>query len=172
MARHDPAKLTRVVASLPFGLGSFEWEADETERRAAWALYVELVTRVAVQRLGENEGLLREVLNSLYTLYPTTRGILKDAGPSAGATLDSVGGIALAVLNRGLRPFTSKWHPRLEAWEALCAPNASIRDHERQWPEAAQMRAELATLRNELDIYAQALAQIAGVADDRQAPHA
>ncbi|RQH25906.1 hypothetical protein D4Z78_01585 [Okeania hirsuta] len=47
----DPAVLKKVSVSLPFGLGSAEWEADLTERHAAWSLYVELVTRISVQPL-------------------------------------------------------------------------------------------------------------------------
>lgn len=38
------------------------WEPDEAERRAAWELCVELITRVAVVKLGTAEGLLREAL--------------------------------------------------------------------------------------------------------------
>ncbi|MBD0387919.1 MAG: hypothetical protein ICV54_15745 [Nostoc sp. C3-bin3] len=45
MPKFDPAKIKKVSFSLPFGIGSVEWEADPTERRAAWSLYIELVTR-------------------------------------------------------------------------------------------------------------------------------
>ncbi|MFN6236143.1 hypothetical protein, partial [Microcystis sp.] len=114
----DPAVLKKVSVSLPFGIGSAEWEADPTERRAAWSLYVELVTRIAVEPLEGEEGLLREALNSLYSLFGTTGEILKEAGPDVGASRNSVGGIAIAVLNRGLRRFLAKWHPRLQVWEA------------------------------------------------------
>ena len=37
----DPAVLKKVSVSLPFGLGCAEWEADQTERYAAWSLYKE-----------------------------------------------------------------------------------------------------------------------------------
>jgi hypothetical protein len=40
------------------------WKPDDTQRRAAWELYVELVTRIAVLPLAGNEGLLREALSS------------------------------------------------------------------------------------------------------------
>lgn len=80
----DPAVLKKVSVSLPFGIGSAEWQADNTERRAAWSLYVELVTRIAVQSLEIDEGLLREALNSLYSLFGTTRQVLKEAGPTSG----------------------------------------------------------------------------------------
>jgi hypothetical protein len=42
----DPAVLKKVSVSLPFGIGSAEWESDDTGLRAAWSLYVELVTRI------------------------------------------------------------------------------------------------------------------------------
>jgi hypothetical protein len=73
MPKSDGAKLKKVSVRLSFGIGSAELEADPTERRAAWSLYVELVTRIAVQPLETNQGLLLEALNSLYSLFDTTR---------------------------------------------------------------------------------------------------
>ena len=58
MQKQDPAVLSEVSVSLPFGIGSAKWKADPTERNAAWSLYVELVTRIAVQPLGGDQGLL------------------------------------------------------------------------------------------------------------------
>ncbi len=159
----DPAVLKKVSVSLPFGIGSAEWQADSTERRAAWSLYVELVTRIAVQPLEIDEGLLREALSSLSSLFETTREILKEAGPDVGASRQSVGGIAIAVLNLGLRPFLSKWHPRLQAWEAKRPSECSPKEHERQWSEELELRNALASLRQDLEQYALALAEIAGV---------
>ena len=118
MPKNNPAQLTEVSVSLPFGIGSATWVTDPTERRAAWELYVELVTRIAVQHLDSEAGLIREALNSLYNLFAPTRDILRKAGPNVGASKESVGGIAIAVLNNGLRPFLTKWHPLLHEWEA------------------------------------------------------
>ncbi|MEA5504533.1 hypothetical protein VB735_15695, partial [Halotia wernerae UHCC 0503] len=42
---------------------------------------------------------------TVYSLFGTTREVLKVAGSDVGAARDSVGGIAIAVLNNGLRPF-------------------------------------------------------------------
>jgi hypothetical protein len=88
----------------------------------------------------------------------------RDAGPDVGAARDSVGGIAIAVLNRGLRPFLDRWHPRLEAWAATRPSGLSAAEHERSLPE--DLRGELATLRANLEEYASALAKLAGVATD------
>ena len=159
----DPAVLKKVSVSLPFGLGSAEWEADQTERHAAWSLYVELVTRISIQPLGQEEGIFREALDSLYSLFETTREILKEAGPGVGASYNSVGGIAIAVLNQGLRPFLTKWHPSLEVWETQRPDGVSSKEHELQWSEEPELRKELEVLGNELNKYALALAQVAGV---------
>lgn len=136
----DPAVLKKVSVSLPFGLGSAEWEADSTERHAAWSLYVELVTRISVQPLQEDEGIMREALNSLYSLFGTTREILREAGPDVGASHHSVGGIAIAVLNQGLRPFLTKWHPNLQVWEAQRPDDVSPKEYEHQWVEEPELR--------------------------------
>jgi hypothetical protein len=164
MAQRDPAILKKVSVSLPFGIGSAEWEADSTERNAAWSLYVELVTRIAVQPLEIDQGTVREAMTSLYSLFASTREILKTAGPNVGASNDSVGGIAIAVLNNGLRPFLSKWHPLLQAWKAKRPNDVSSSEHERNWKEQeSRLRDELALLCKDLGQYANALATIAGV---------
>ena len=58
----DRPILTKVSINLPFGIGGAEWEVDATQRRAAWALYVELVIRVSVEPLNSNEGLVQLTL--------------------------------------------------------------------------------------------------------------
>jgi hypothetical protein len=123
---------------------------------------VELVTRIAVQPLAQDEGLYREVLNSLHSLFATTREIVKEAGPSVGASQKSVGGLAIAVLNKGLRPFLAKWHPRLQDWEGKRS-EVSPKVHELNWSEVAIFQSELTELRENLIVYAKALAAIAGV---------
>jgi hypothetical protein len=157
MSKRDPARLKKVSVSLPFGIGSAEWDSDPTERRAAWSLYVELVTRIAVQPLGTHEGVLRETLSSLHSLFAMTRAILREAGPDVGASHDSVGGIAIAVLNNGLRPFLAKWHPLLLAWEAKRQPTDNPKEHELQWVEEPRLREELNELIKDLERYADAL---------------
>ncbi len=159
-----PAKLTKVAISLPFlGFINVEWEADETEMRAAWALYVELSTRVSTVPLELNQGLLREALTSLHAIFAETRAILRDAGPSIGRRGKSVGGLAIVVLNKCIRPYLAKWHPHLEEWEAGRPAGASRLAHERAWPEEAKARGELNKLHTQLLAYTNALAKIAGV---------
>ena len=50
-----------------------------------------------------------------------------------GASHDSVGGIAIAALNNGLRPFLSKWHPLLLEGEEQKSNGVSPQAHEKAW---------------------------------------
>jgi hypothetical protein len=158
-----PAKIKTLHLSLPFGIGGVTIEPNDVEQRAAWSLYVELVSRIAIQPLKDDEGLLREALTSLYRLFEVTRAVLKEAGPDVGNGPESLGAIALAVLNDGLRPFLAKWHPRLKNHEDQRPPTVSQPDHERAWPDYATLRAELELLQANLREYADALGKIAGV---------
>lgn len=42
----DRVSLETVSVSLPFGIGSMSWKVDTTQKKAAWSLYVELVTHI------------------------------------------------------------------------------------------------------------------------------
>ncbi len=159
----DPARLDRYKFSIPF-VGELEWVPDDRQRHAAWELYVELATRIAVHPLDLNDGVLREALSSLHSLFATTRQILRSAGPGVGAQRETVGGIAITVLNKGIRPFLSKWHPALHAYELQRPSHTSPKNWERQWAEETSLRGELDILSQELGEYAKTLARMAGVA--------
>lgn len=163
MPKNNQPKISKLVAKFSFGIGQIEWEPNDTERKAAWSLLVELVTRVTLQPLETEQGLLQEALTSLYSLFTTTGEILKQAGPDIGASRPSVGGIAITVLNRGLRPFLAKWHPLLQSWEVQRPADVSPQQHERNWSYHDQVRDELESLRNNLEEYAIGLSVIAGV---------
>lgn len=161
---NDPAKLKSYKFSIPF-IGEVEWIPDSTQRKAAWELFVELTTRNSLQPLDLDQGLIRESLSSLYSLFATTRQILRSAGPDVGVGTNTVGGIAIVLLNKRLRPFLSRWHPLLHAHECLRPPAISPIEWERMWKEEAKLRGEMESLRSDLEKYATALAEMAGVKD-------
>lgn len=164
------AKLTSVKVSLklPY-IGGVEgtWEPDESERNAAWEMYVELITRISVAELKPGEGLLREALSSLYTLFDTTRMILRKYGPSVaqpkGKDKLSFGYLAVAILNAVLRPILAKWHPLLLGYESAKESPVSPLEHERQWDKNEELRGVLNDARSVLIEYANLLAQVTNV---------
>lgn len=156
-------KASKLVVGLPFNLGQLELVPDEAQQRAAWELYVELATRITVQPLDVDEGLMRDALSSLYSVFASTREILRQAGPSVAHGPNSFGPMAIEVLNKGLRPFLAKWHPLLLSHEQKRLPEVSAGDHERSWERAAEFREELSRVQSQMLIYTEALGKIAGV---------
>lgn len=163
MPQKQKVKATKLTVGLPFNLGSLELENDEVQQRAAWALYVELSTRIAVQPLEGDDGILREALTSLYNVFNITRQILREAGPDIAKGSNSLGAISIDVLNKGLRPFLVKWHPMLKNYEERKPSDITTVDYERAWEKATELRKELEQVRYQMTIYVSALAQIAGI---------
>jgi hypothetical protein len=159
------------VESVEFGLNvgvlsiKGTWKPSDDERNAAWELYVELATRVAVVPL--NPGLLREALSSLYSLFATTRGILRKYGPAVARPRPegeyNFGQLAILVLNYELRPILANWHPALAHWESRRPVDQSPAAHEEAWEHAPRLRWEIEQTRERLVAYADLLADAAGV---------
>jgi hypothetical protein len=158
-------------------IGTIEgtWKPNEDEKNAAWELYVELITRISVVELDSEEGLLREALSSLYSLFAITRNILKTYGTSVakpkGGSSISFGYLSIAILNTVLRPVLAKWHPLLLDHESRKQQNVSTVAHEKEWENYKELRQVLNTTRLILMQYANLLAQVADVPNliiDRQ----
>ena len=121
---------------------SAEFSVKDEDRAAAWELYVELLTRVLTQPLRTRDGDEQAALESAYSLFATTRDILRKHGPAA----TQFAKIAVPVLNQVVRPFTAKWHKTGLDAELLAA-------------NKTEFRAELASLQHDLRNYNRMLAE-------------
>ncbi len=143
------------------------WEPNREERKAAWELYVELITRISVVELESGEGILREALSSLYSLFGITREILRKYGTSVAKPRKeneySFGELAIIILNYVLRPLLSKWHPLLHEYESERDKDISIKEHEDKWEKNSELRKELNETRDILIVYSNHLAKVAKV---------
>ena len=148
-------RLGSLSLNLPFGLGGVTIVVTEAEARAAWALYVEYSTRIAGIYLPEGLGSPREALTSLYSLFATTREVLREGGPEIAQGADALGPLAIRALNDGVRPFLVRWHTALSAREAAGGVLSS--------DERVEFDGELAELRRDLGMYVDALGKIAGI---------
>jgi len=134
---------------LKAGFLETEWKPTDPDKDAAWDLYVELLTRIATQPLQDQLGIEKTALESVHSLFPTTRSILK----SRGRQCVEFTKLAVVVLNQIIRPFTAKWH-RISISEGFSDPEICL-----------EFRRELEALQGQLVTYAKALADIAGVED-------
>ena len=88
------------------GFLEMEFSPKDTDKNAAWDLYIELLTRITTQTLKIEEGDEKTALDSIYSLFKTTRNVIKKYGRGCFEFTK----IAIIVLNKIIRPFTAKWH--------------------------------------------------------------
>lgn len=126
-----------------------EWQPRDPDKAAAWEMYIELLTRITTAPLPTQTGDEQAALDSVYSLFPITREIIRRHGRDCGEFTK----LAVVVLNQILRPFTSRWHrPALvRGWQ----------DDQ----QCQQFRVELAVLQGQLRKYTGMLASMAGVED-------
>ena len=115
--------------------------------------------------LKPDQGLLREALGSLYSLFGTTREILRKHGPTVdkpkGEGRLSFGLLAVAVLNTVLHPVSPNGrHPMLEDYESTKPAGVSPLEHGRRWEKAKELRPPLNDVRSKLMDYADILAEV------------
>ena len=134
---------------LNVGMVRLDFSFEEADRDAAWDLYIEMLTRIVTQPLPHDDGDDKTALDSVYSLFPITREILRQRGRSTV----KFSMIAIPVLNQIVRPFTAKWHRNSLA--------GAFDDDAKRWT----FRQELAVLQVELRNYNRMLAEIAGVED-------
>jgi hypothetical protein len=138
--------LTSLKIKTPFL--DMQWEPKDEDKDAAWDLYVELITRVATQRLEPDEGDEAAALKSIYDLFALTRSTIKRNGRHC----INFTRIAVVILNQKVRPFAAAWHRRIAA--------GALTDADKE-----KFRAELGHLQTDLRNYTRLLADLAAVED-------
>lgn len=139
--------MTSLKISVPFL--EMEFNPKDADMAAAWELYIEMLTRIVTQPLDPEHGDEKTALDSVFSLFAITRGVLKNNTRNC----NEFAKIAIIVLNQIVRPFTAKWH-RLSLQGAF--------DEEGKCKE---FRKELEDLQGILTIYTKMLADMAGVED-------
>ena len=124
-----------------------ELSFTDTDKIAAWEMYVELLTRITTQELKDKSGDEQTALNSVFSLFSTTREILKSNGRSCVQFTK----IAIIILNQKIRPFIAKWHKK--------SLNRAFENPK----ECIKFRKELKILQSNLNNYTGMLSEIAGV---------
>ena len=126
-----------------------EWHPQEADRKAAWELYTELLTRITAETVNPDYADEEAALQSIYSIFPLTRDIIRRHGRECFEFTK----IAVLILNQVIRPFTSKWH-KLQLAGAL-----------HNMANCKSFREELAVLQTKLRNYTKMLSDMAGVED-------
>lgn len=136
-----------MVGKTPFL--EMDFRPQDEDKAAAWEMYIELLTRITTQPLAQEHGDEKTALDSVYSLFPITRQILKDNTKNCM----EFSKIAIVVLNQVVRPFTAKWH-RLSLQGAFEDPEKNL-----------DFRNELNSLQEQLRKYTRMLSNMADVED-------
>ena len=140
-------EMTSLKISIPYL--EMEWKPNDSDKDAAWELYIELLTRITTQPLQSSQGDEKTALDSVYSIFGLTRTIIK----SHKRDCIEFTKIAIIVLNQIIRPFTAKWH------------KFSIEKGFTNSDTCKNFREELIQLQKQLCIYTKMLADMAGVED-------
>jgi hypothetical protein len=160
---NQTVRLTDVKITVP-QFSELNFTVTRDSEQVAWKLFVETVTRISTQSLDAGGGFVREALTSLYSLFASTRDILKQSQPSRLTGTDpTVEQLAIAMLNTELRPFLTRWHPRLRAWETEHPDDGGA-----GWPENDQCRAELVAMQRRLQAYVLGFGKLARLPNAQQ----
>lgn len=139
------------MTSLKFNVQflEMEWTPKDEDKDAAWELYIELLTRITTQPLSPEHGVEKTALDSVFSLFPLSREIIKRHGRGCAEFTK----LAIVVLNQIVRPFTARWHRLSE--------EGAFKDS----AQCQTFRQELVALQAELIRYTQMLGAMAGVED-------
>ena len=86
------------------------------DKDASWEMYVELNTKITTQPITQyyndepTTGYSKSALTSIYSIFAETRLILKEYGLEG----KQFASLAFEMLNVVIRPFTTKWHNRIQ----------------------------------------------------------
>ena len=127
-----------------------EFQPNDQEKDAAWAMYAELLTRITTQALPAEHGDEAAALASVHKLFAITREIMRAPGARHADKFAKVG---IVILNQKVRPFTAYWH------------KASLAGAFNDPAQCERFRKELAELQDVLVRYAGVLSELAGVED-------
>lgn len=126
-----------------------ELKFEEADKKAAWELYIELITRTTTQHLPDEDGIEITALESVHKIFELSREIIKENGRKCFEFTK----IAIVVLNQVIRPFTAKWHK--------LSSEGAFNDKKK----CKKFRKELSELQVDLRKYTQMLSDMAGVED-------
>jgi hypothetical protein len=129
------------------------WNPNPREQAGAWDLLVELVTRISVVGLKDDEGRLDAALESYAAIFGAARRALQRQGRTVAAERRgelSFATIVAQILNKVIRPVTAWWHPRVGSLDKT---------------QAEKLRRTLADLSILLTEYAKVFAQACGATE-------
>ena len=147
-------------------VGSVELRPNNEDVQIAHRIWTELMTRKAAQPIDIEHDVIVEIYNSWYALFGRVRQLISDIPGhmlrKEKSTQELVR-IATQTLNNGLRPHLTRWQARFRHWYDTCPDETKKKcpqDCQKEFPQYAELIADIKTVNGQLIQYAGELAKI------------
>lgn len=128
-----------IVDEVNLGIGnsSVKLVYSQKDQEIAYKIWVELSTRKIGLDFDAENDVIKEVYDSWYKFFGTTRELLKEIPVNRLSYSEDLIELTEKVLNVGLRPHLTKWQAKFRKWyEAeLENNNGSPQEIQREYPE-------------------------------------
>lgn len=145
------------------GIGSqkIKFKPNNQSRQVAYKLWVELSTRKIGLPIDYEHDVIIDIYHSWYEFFKLTRELIKDIPVSKIRSDDNtvaLVGVAIDVLNEGLRPHLTLWQARFTRWYDIAikkAGNENIDPQilQKQYPDYEALVADMRIVNDKLIKY-------------------
>lgn len=154
-----------ITVKMPVG-GSVTLNIGRSDRRIAWKIYNHLQSRLLAVEFNESYDSIYLTNRSLFEAFKIIREEisnipLEKLNRERG---DATAKFYLEILNRGIRPYLSKWHDPISRWIAECEKNDPSKTYvqmESKFLQRKELLTDLAQMNERMKGYAQRLLLIA-----------
>lgn len=149
--------------NLGIGNSSVKLSYNKKDQEIAYKIWVELSTRKIGLQFDKENDVIKEVYDSWYKFFGTTRELLKDIPanriPYSGNLIE----LTEKVLNIGLRPHLTRWQAKYRKWyeEELKNNSATPQEIQKGYPEYATLIEDLLETNERMIEYKKLMKRIA-----------
>ena len=149
--------------NLGIGNSSVKLSYNKKDQEIAYKIWVELSTRKIGLRFDKENDVIKEVYDSWYKFFGTTRELLKDIPanriPYSGNLIE----LTEKVLNIGLRPHLTRWQAKYRKWyeEELKNNSGTPQEIQKNYPEYAALQEDLLETNERMIEYKKLMKRIA-----------
>lgn len=149
--------------NLGIGNSSVKLSYNKKDQEIAYKIWVELSTRKIGLRFDKENDVIKEIYDSWYKFFGTTRELLKDIPanriPYSGNLIE----LTEKVLNIGLRPHLTRWQAKYRKWyeEELKNNSGTPQEIQKEYPEYATLIEDLQETNERMIEYKKLMKRIA-----------
>jgi len=148
------------------GIGNIRLTPTWEDVQIAHQIWTELVTRKAAVPINPDDDIIIEIYDSWYALFQRVRQLVGDIPGKCvrrEKSTQEIVRIATETLNLGLRPHLTKWQGRFRNWWKNTEDSLkqmTPQEHQKQFPEYAELLSELKEVNLRLIQYADELHKV------------